>query len=144
MVVGPAAGGMLAERPVNSLFRRYTYALPNIFAAGLALVALVVIEAWLPGKTSYSKISDEDKDEEEPAPPRRACARVPRTSWLPIGVYCFLSTFSIFYEDCHPLWLLTPRREGGMGYEDRRRRSFAARGAVPARCGRVGRRRFLE
>jgi hypothetical protein len=41
---------------------------------------------------------------------------VPRTSWLPIGVYCFLSTFSIFYEDCYPLWLLTPRREGGMGY----------------------------
>ena len=30
--------------------------------------------------------------------------------------YCFLSTFSIFYEDCYPLWLLTPRREGGMGY----------------------------
>jgi len=115
MVVGPAAGGVLAERPVTGLFRRYPYALPNLFAAGLALVALVVIEAWLPGKTSYSKITDEDKDEEEPALRRRACARVPRTSWLPIGVYCFLSTFSIFYEDCYPLWLLTPRREGGMG-----------------------------
>ena len=116
MVVGPAAGGVLAERG-GGLFRRYPYAAPNLFAAGLALLALCVIEAWLPGKTSYSKISDEDKDEEEPAPPRRgACARVPRTSWLPIGVYCFLSTFSIFYEDCYPLWLLTPRREGGMGY----------------------------
>ena len=115
MVVGPAAGGMLAERPVTSLFRRYPYALPNLFAAGLALLALCVIEAWLPGKSSYSKIGDEDKDEEEPAP-RRACARVPRTSWLPIGVYCFLSTFSIFYEDCYPLWLLTPNKEGGMGY----------------------------
>jgi len=115
MIVGPAAGGVLAERPVTGLFRRYPYLLPNIFAAILALIALVVIEAWLPGKTSYSKIADEDKDEEEPAP-RRACARVPRTSWLPIGVYCFLSTFSIFYEDCYPLWLLTPRREGGMGY----------------------------
>ena len=34
MVVGPAAGGVLAERPVNGLFRRYPYALPNIFAAG--------------------------------------------------------------------------------------------------------------
>ena len=34
---------------------------------------------------------------------------MPRTSWLPIGIYCFLSTFSIFYEDCYPLWLLTPR-----------------------------------
>merc|ERR1719487_898043 len=115
MVVGPAAGGILAERPVTGLFRRYPYSLPNLFAAGLALLALGVIEAWLPGKSSYAKISDEDKDE-EPAPPRRACARVPRTSWLPIGVYCFLSTFSIFYEDCYPLWLLTPRREGGMGY----------------------------
>ena len=115
MVVGPAAGGMLAERG-GGLFRTYPYALPNVFAAGLALLALFVIEAWLPGKTSYSKISDEDKDEEEPAPRRGACARVPRTSWLPIGVYCFLSTFSIFYEDCYPLWLLTPRREGGMGY----------------------------
>ena len=88
--------------------------MPNVFAAGLALIALCVIEAWLPGKTSYAKITDEDEDEEEPAP-RRACARVPRTSWLPIGVYCFLSTFSIFYEDCYPLWLLTPRDEGGMG-----------------------------
>ena len=116
MVVGPAAGGMLAERPVNSLFRRYPYALPNFFAAGLALLALFVIEAWLPGKTSYSKIGEDTA--EEPAPRRGgACASVPRTSWLPIGVYCFLSTFSIFYEDCYPLWLLTPRREGGMGFQ---------------------------
>ena len=117
MVVGPAAGGMLAERPVNSMFRRYPYLLPNFFAAGLALVALCVIEAWLPGKTSYSKIAeaDTDEDKDEAPAPRRACASVPRTSWLPIGVYCFLSTFSIFYEDCYPLWLLTPRREGGMG-----------------------------
>ena len=47
---------MLAERPVNSLFRRYPYALPNIFAAGLALLALCVIEAWLPGKSSSSYV----------------------------------------------------------------------------------------
>ena len=117
MVVGPAAGGVLAERPVNSLFWRYPYALPNIFAASLALLALFVIEAWLPGKSSYARVADTDDDKEESAPPRgRACASVPRTSWLPIGVYCFLSTFSIFYEDCYPLWLLTPRDEGGMGY----------------------------
>ena len=116
MVVGPAAGGMLAERG-GGLFRRYPYALPNFFAAILALIALFVIEAFLPGKSSYARVADTDEDKEEPAPPRRgACARVPRTSWLPIGVYCFLSTFSIFYEDCYPLWLLTPRREGGMGY----------------------------
>jgi MFS family permease len=114
MVVGPAAGGVLAERPVNSLFRRCPYALPNVFAAGLALCALFVIEAWLPGKSSYVRVADTDEDKDEEAP-RRACARVPRSSWLPIGVYCFLSTFSIFYEDCYPLWLLTPRREGGMG-----------------------------
>ena len=102
MVVGPAAGGMLAERG-GGLFRRYPYSLPNIFAAILALVALVVIEAWLPGKSSYARVADTDEDKEEPAPPRRACASVPRTSWLPIGIYCFLSTFSIFYEDCYPL-----------------------------------------
>ena len=122
MVVGPAAGGVLAERPVNGLFRRYPYALPNFFAAILALVALVVIEAWLPGRSSYASVAKDDADatdgdgDDAPAPRRGgACARVPRTSWLPIGVYCFLSTFSIFYEDCYPLWLLTPRREGGMG-----------------------------
>ena len=116
MVVGPAAGGVLAERG-GGVFRRYPYALPNTFAAGLALLALCVIEAWLPGKSSYARVADTDDDKEEPAPPRRgACARVPRTSWLPIGIYCFLSTFSIFYEDCYPLWLLTPRDEGGMGY----------------------------
>ena len=117
MVVGPAAGGMLAERG-GGLFRRYPYALPDAFAAGLALVALVVIEAWLPGKSSYARVAeaDTDEDKDEAPAPRRACATVPRTSWLPIGVYCFLSTFSIFYEDCYPLWLLTPRREGGMGY----------------------------
>ena len=127
MVVGPAAGGVLAERPVNSLFRRYPYALPNIFAAGLALCALCVIEAWLPGKSSYASVAKDDADatdgdgDDAPAPRRGgACARVPRTSWLPIGVYCFLSTFSIFYEDCYPLWLLTPRDEGGMGNRDPR------------------------
>ena len=95
----------------------------NVFAAGLALIALCVIEAWLPGKSSYASVAKDDADatdgdgDDAPAPRRGgACARVPRTSWLPIGVYCFLSTFSIFYEDCYPLWLLTPRREGGMGY----------------------------
>ena len=108
MVVGPAAGGMLAERPVTSLFRRYPYALPNLFAAGLALCALFVIEAWLPGKSSYARVAAKDdaaeaKDDDTPAPRRGgACASVPRTSWLPIGIYCFLSTFSIFYEDCYP------------------------------------------
>ena len=92
MVVGPAAGGVLAERPVTGLFRRYPYSLPNIFAASLALLALCIIEAWLPGKSSYARVADTDEDKDEAPAPRRACARVPRTSWLPIGVYCFLST----------------------------------------------------
>ena len=80
MVVGPAAGGMLAERG-GGLFRRYPYALPNAFAAGLALVALVVIEAWLPGKSSYARVAeaDTDEDKDEAPAPRRACA----TSWFP-------------------------------------------------------------
>lgn len=122
MVVGPAAGGMLAERPVTSLFRRYPYALPNIFAAGLALVALVVVETWLPGKSSYARVAKDDADaakgddDDAPAPRGGACARVPHASWLPIGNYCLLSMFTIFFEDCYPLWLLTPRRAGGMGF----------------------------
>ena len=102
MVVGPAAGGLLAERPVTGLFRRYPYALPNIFAAGLALVALLVVETWLPGKSSYARVAKDDadaakgNDDGEPAPRGGAWARVPHASWLPIGNYCLLSMFTIF------------------------------------------------
>ena len=108
MVVGPAAGGVppSARSPASS-------AIPTAaeyFAAGLAGRS-VCHRGLAAGRSTRVADTDEDK---ESAPPREA--RVPRTSWLPIGVYCFLSTFSIFYEDCYPLWLLTPRREGGMGY----------------------------
>jgi len=50
----------------------------------------------------------------EKAPPPLRKASVPRASWLPIILYCLLSIATIFYDDCYPLWLLTPRDEGGL------------------------------
>ena len=138
MIVGPALGGFLAERSLGlPLLRRYPYALPNVVGAALALAAAAVLERWLPGRprrTAYAAVRGDDGDDEErkapdakvaldgddeerkapdaaPATSRRG---VPRASWAPIALYCLLSFFGIFYDECYPLWCIAPRGRGGL------------------------------
>ena len=132
MIVGPAVGGVLARRSLGlAPLRRAPYALPNVVGAALALAAIVVLQRCLPGaaasrRAAYEVVPRGDDgddeappaEEEEAAPEkrRRACGTtsVPRASWIPILLYCLLSIFGIFYDECYPLWCMAPRRDGGL------------------------------
>lgn len=134
MVAGPAVGGLLAER----VFKSWPYLLPNAVGSLLALFAIVGIEIFLPGKpvaaAAYARLDmheegaedadavidkaiiavDTASDETSENPKSASCCGIPSASRLPVGLYSAYSFVTIAYDECYPLWLLSPKKSGGL------------------------------
>ena len=118
-IVGTAIGGLLAGYP-----KQYPYLVANAVGSGLAAIAMVGVEIFIPGK----KKKDEDdeivtpllqrkEDDETPqdVSPRKKKkgAVVPKAAWAPILIYSTFSLFGTIYQEAYPLFLLTDKDQGG-------------------------------
>lgn len=97
LIVGPAAGGLLAGRS--------GFLLPNLLGAFLALAAFVAVEIYLPGHNRRSEPSDHKGK------------KIPAEALPVIIVYSVYSVLTMAFDETLPLWLLAPVDKGGAELE---------------------------
>ncbi|XP_057453480.1 protein ZINC INDUCED FACILITATOR-LIKE 1-like isoform X2 [Lotus japonicus] len=135
LIIGPALGGYLAQPvekfpqifPKDSFWDKFPYFLPCFIISGLAFAVLIAC-IWIPETLHYHKGSNESTDDADTL--ENGSSRVEEVKIIhknenlfknwplmsSIIVYCIFSLHDMAYQEVFSLWVVSPRRLGGLNF----------------------------